>query len=220
MCAERLTIPCSRSRVPDPWRLTPSRLRQIVGSSAACHEPLTPKSDKGTGRACARTYRSSPRSAPDSAVSGHRLVQRCKLPSGASDGSTAHSCGCPLGRIGASERCFEQLRVALDARTQLIALDLNRSIGHELDLSVLARQGNGDHHGVGPGVAKRIEDVRLVQPVQEVKKSLEDPARTGTARVNISLFHRTILTARRVRFCRRPGMLACSPGANLDLSRS
>jgi hypothetical protein len=42
-------------------------------------------------------------------------------------------------------------------------------------------------------VAKRIEDVCFVQPVQEVKKPLEDLVRSGTAGGNVSMFHPTIL---------------------------
>jgi hypothetical protein len=58
-----------------------------------------------------------------------------------------------------------------------------------------------NHHGVGPGVAKQIEDVCLVELVQEVKESLEDPARSGAAASNISLFHRRILAAWPDRAC-------------------
>jgi hypothetical protein len=84
-------------------------------------------------------------------------------------GRNYRTCCWSLRRISTSKQCFEQRRVALYARHRLIALDVDRSIAHELDLPVPAGKRDVDHHGVGPGVAKHIEDVCLVELVQEVK---------------------------------------------------
>lgn len=46
-----------------------------------------------------------------------------------------------------------------------------------------------DNHGAWPGVAKRVEDVSLIQPAQEVKKPSEDPAFGITMGSNICLLH-------------------------------